>query len=469
MISSDIYAEDVASGTYGDNLTWVLDDEGTLTISGTGDMQSYKSKYHKNRPWYSKLDLIKKIVIQKGVTSIGDYAFYSCENLKSIKIPDSVTHIGYCAFGGCTSLSGITIPDSVTSIDYFTFWHCKSLTSVTLSNNVPIIGRAMFFGCTSLTNVTIPNGVTMIYQDAFGNCSSLCSVTIPDSVTNIDYYAFQNCSSLASVTLPDSMVVLGGYSFRGCTSLDNITIPESVIMIYEGAFDDCSNLNTITLKCEPPKIITEVFSNFKGIIKYPCNSTLWTEDERSKWSREATWETGHEEAEIISRTDATCTESGAVTFECKDCGKTVSEIIPAGHIYDDWKTTIQATEITAGERRRTCKVCGNEERRIIDPLEPTLFGIVVTKPEVAKRSVTIKWKMISKWKQEKMAYIQIQYSTNKNFDSNVKTVTADKTATSKVIKKLKSKKTYYFRIRAYNKTNGQVHISDWSSIKAKVK
>ena len=121
-----------------DNLTWTLDADGTLTISGTGAMKNYD--YDSNQsPVYNNSD-VKKIVIEDGVTSIGDYAFRGCSSLTSITLPDSVTSIGDCAFVFCVGLSSITLPDSVTSIGDSAFKNCSSLTSITIPDSVTSIG-----------------------------------------------------------------------------------------------------------------------------------------------------------------------------------------------------------------------------------------------------------------------------------------------------------------------------------------
>ena len=152
------------------NLTWTLYEDGTLTISGTGAMKSYRND---DSPAVQKKDNVKKVVIEDGVTSIGESAFYSCKSLTSITIPDSVTSIGFTAFYACSSLTSITIPGSVTSME-----------------------RSAFEFCTGLKSVTISDGVTSIGESAFINCYSLTSITIPDSVTSIENYAFANCSKL---------------------------------------------------------------------------------------------------------------------------------------------------------------------------------------------------------------------------------------------------------------------------------
>ena len=263
-----------SSGTTGD-CTWTLDDDGVLTISGNGKMGDYDYNYN-NQPWRGVIS----VIIEQGVTSIGDYAFSGCESLTSITIPDSVTSIGNWAFFRCTSLTSITIPNSVTSIGDYAFYDCTSLTSITIPGSVTSIGDQAFLYCKSLTSITIPGSVTSIGDDAFSGCESLTSITIPDSVTSIGYGAFAYCTSLASIyvnpnnktydsrnncnaiiqtdtntliagcrttVIPDSVTSIGDDAFSGCTSLSSITIPDSVTSIGVQAFCYCTSLTSITI------------------------------------------------------------------------------------------------------------------------------------------------------------------------------------------------------------------------------
>lgn len=124
-------------------IEWTLSDDGTLTISGTGDMPDYgdvgpyKARTFKIAPWFSQKNKIKKVVIEDGVTSIGNEAFYECDSITSITIPNSVTSIGEAAFDDCSSLTSITIPDSVTSIGDYAFYGCGDLTSITFEGSTP--------------------------------------------------------------------------------------------------------------------------------------------------------------------------------------------------------------------------------------------------------------------------------------------------------------------------------------------
>ena len=270
LLPATALAADIAdSGTCGaegdgSNLTWTLDSDGVLTISGSGDMYDY-GYGSSDAPWHGR---VKSAVIAEGVTSIGGCAFYDCRSLTSVTIPDSVTRIGSFAFDNCRSLTSVTIPNGVTSIgtaafDYCTslisvtipdsvtsigdgaFSNCKSLTSVAIPDSVTSIGDSAFSYCTSLTSVTIPDSVTSIGYNAFGSCESLTSVTIPDSVTSIGDFAFSYCESLTSVTIPDSVTLIDNYAFYYCTSLTSVTIPDSVTSIGDGAFASCTSLTGI--------------------------------------------------------------------------------------------------------------------------------------------------------------------------------------------------------------------------------
>ena len=234
----------VASGTCGDNLTWKLDDEGTLTISGKGAMTEWVNS--DSAPWKTYSNTINKVVIQPGVTSIGGHAFSKCKNLTSITIPEGVTSIEGGVFYKCSSLTSITIPESVTSIGWYAFQGCSSLTSITIPEGVTSIGKNEFSGCKNLTSITIPEGVTIIEAEAFRGCSSLTSITIPEGVTNIGENAFRGCSSLTSITIPKGVTSIEWGTFRGCSSLKSITIPERVTSIGEYAFYACDGLIDVT-------------------------------------------------------------------------------------------------------------------------------------------------------------------------------------------------------------------------------
>ena len=299
------------------NLTWKLDADGTLTISGTGAMKNYNSDDNRS-PVFKNLN-VKKIVIEDGVTSIGEKAFSACKSLTSITIPDSVTSIGKGAFS-YTGLKSITIPDSVTSIGNSTFFNCKSLTSITIPDSVTSIGYEAF-SYTGLKSITIPDSVTSIGESAFSGCWDLTSITIPDSVTSIRNYAFNNCKNLTSITIPDSVTSIGNSAFRYCSSLTSITIPDSVTSIGASAFGYCSDLISITIPDSVTSIRDSAFNNCDSLqtISLGCGSAL----KRSDFGKQG--DLVSYASHILKKTAAkaaTCTEDGNKEYwTCEHCGK----------------------------------------------------------------------------------------------------------------------------------------------------
>ena len=281
------------SGTCGANLTWNLTD-GVLTISGTGNMYDYSVYSYFEIPWIKSMGTIGRIVIENGVTSIGNWAFFSCGDLTSATIGNSVTSIGEGAFSGCSSLTSITIPNSVTSIGMYAFHACSSLpiiedvryadtylieavdtslSTYTIKDGTKWIGSLAFFECSSLTSVNIPNSVTSIGESAFLGCSSLTSVTIGNGVTSIGEGAFYGCSSLTSVTIPNSVTSIGGDAFYGCSGLKNLILGANLKTIETNAFKDCSVLETITCYSMRPPTVNKAFPNllYSTIIYVPAD------------------------------------------------------------------------------------------------------------------------------------------------------------------------------------------------------
>ncbi len=262
----------VESGQCGDNLTWELDSEGTLTISGTGDMHDYSDTPDNFTPWFENRGLIKTINICNGVTSIGSHAFMSCTELSSVSIPNSLTTIGSDAFNWCTSIENITIPNNVVVVGDRAFDGCLSLANISLSNSLVEIGINPF-GDTAYSNdianwednvlyiekylicatsavnanYTIKSGTTLIAPYAFSDCNELKSVIIPDSVKSIGEYAFGGCTELTNIDIGTGVISIDDGAFTNCTKLEQIVIPNNVTNIGNSAFYGCTNISNVTL------------------------------------------------------------------------------------------------------------------------------------------------------------------------------------------------------------------------------
>ena len=219
------------SGTTGD-CTWALDNNGTLTIKGSGMMENYNYE-EPYVPW--DIYAVKRVIIEDGVKNIGNYAFYNCKKLTEVTIPDSVTSIGYCAFEYCEKLTSVVIPGSVTSIGYDAFSSCKSLASVVIPDSVTKLGNSAFSYCSNLTSVIIGDGLNCIGEYAFFRCEKLSSFTIGKNVTSIEWHALQSGESLKSITIPASVTFidqnsLGYYLKSGMT----LKVADFTIYGYNG-------------------------------------------------------------------------------------------------------------------------------------------------------------------------------------------------------------------------------------------
>ena len=238
LLQGGVFAEETASGTCGDNATWVLDNNGTLTISGSGAMKS-------GSPWGEYKDNITSVVIESGITNIGDQAFQGCRNLTTVQVGDTVNEIGAFAFDKCVSLSSINLPAGVTVIDFGAFQYCSALTSIDLPEGLTKI-ESMAFSCAGLTSLTLPASVQSIEGEAF-SATKLTSFSWPEQITTIPYSAFESCSLLTSIEIPDTVQTIESRAFSYCDGLTSFTIPDGVSIIDEETFKKCSNLNSVVI------------------------------------------------------------------------------------------------------------------------------------------------------------------------------------------------------------------------------
>ena len=231
---------------------------GTLGLGNNSSLYSVMGSTGNNGRVYC--NMLQKVEIGGGITSIGTYAFYYCHSLASIVIPNSITSIGNYAFRNCNSLASIVIPEGVTSIGNNTFYNCYSLSSINIPEGITSIGNNTFYYCYSLSSVVIPRSVTSIGNNAFYYCYSLSSVVIPRSVTSIGSYAFQQCSSLSSIVIPNSVTSIGNSAFNNCYSLSSAVLPNSVVSIENAAFANCYSLSSIAIPSDVTSIGSSVFS-----------------------------------------------------------------------------------------------------------------------------------------------------------------------------------------------------------------
>ena len=207
----------------GKNVAWTLTKADVLTIIGTGAMADMV--YVSKQPWYGARERIPSVVVEKGVTHIGNNSLRGLSKMTSLSLPEGLQTIGNNAFSSDNneSFTSVTIPASVTSIGTYAFQSCNGLTSITIPASVTNIGEYAFVNCSKLSTFTIPAGVTSIYRNTFAGCSSLGSIDIPAGVTSIGQYAFINCSELATVTL-NSNPSIGTYAFYNIKAGASVTM-----------------------------------------------------------------------------------------------------------------------------------------------------------------------------------------------------------------------------------------------------
>ena len=278
-----------AEGTCGENLTWTLNENGTLTISGEGDMENYyvlvssePTDKLTNTPW-DDLKSIRKIVIEEGVKSIGNFAFADCQNLKSVTIPDSVTNIGEHAFYRCSTLETVTIPESVTSIGKGAF-NSSGISEFEINNpkcviadssdvfpeNAVILGYEgstaqkyaekynRKFNAIPTTDATGTlneeftwelNSEGILYITGFGAmddytdsnpwgeyADKITSVYFYGNVTSIGKNAFSHCKNLEFVDIDESIEFIDMDAFSGCNKLDYLNFHgNKKCVIYDNA------------------------------------------------------------------------------------------------------------------------------------------------------------------------------------------------------------------------------------------
>lgn len=299
-LTAEIFAADIIDSGYcggegnGTNLTWTLDSDGVLTISGNGEMRETQAAM----PWYRRKSTIETVVIENGVTSIGQNAFDGCWNCTSVSIPDGVKKIGINAFRSCWKLASITIPNSVTSIEIGAFGDCRTLTTVYIPSSVTSITGSPFDYCYSLVSIVvdeenlkydsrnscnaiidteanilvsgcqstiIPDDIVGIGERAFLGCSSLKKIDIPNSVLSIGQLAFTNCVGLTNVVIPNGIETIGSQAFEGCTSLTHVIIPNSVKNIGDYVFDHCTNLSSVSIPNSVTSIVCGMFKDCSSL------------------------------------------------------------------------------------------------------------------------------------------------------------------------------------------------------------
>ena len=272
----DAFAADT-SGKCGDNVSWELDDKGTLTVSGEGAMTDYVSEGEPVSPFTGLGDAVKAVKIEPGVTSVGDNAFYECYNVTGVTLPEGLTRIGESAFYYCRELTEIMVPDSVTEIGRRAFRGCTALETIALPDNVACIGEKAFAdtawygaqpdGIVYLgkalvaykgemprnTEVTVADGTLLIADEAFWSYERMTGLTLPEGLLYVGEDAFYECDGFTELRVPDGLLTIGERAFY-CCGLETVSLPKSLTAIGKAAFKGSDSLKSVFV----PTAVTEI-------------------------------------------------------------------------------------------------------------------------------------------------------------------------------------------------------------------
>ena len=331
---TQVFADDegvVESGKCGDDLTYTItgDDANgyTLTISGTGDMYDYT--WDENAPWYDERKNVVKVVIEDGVTSIGNYSFYYYVKLKTIEIKSEINRIGDGAFYSCKNMNAVKLPESVTNIGYSAFDGCSSLEEIVIPDGIDSIGEYAFSNCWKLTLVTIPEGIARIYKSTF--------------------YA----SRLEVIRFTGSEEEWNQFDFEA-SDINNATVYYNYDPNHTHSYEE-SIIKEATCVETGEKILVCKF----------CGES----------SKEEIPATGHTIV-IDPALEATCVQPGKTEgSHCSICGEVILEqkSVPAlGHMWDEGTITKEPTCTENGEKTYTCSRCNEIKIERIAKIEHTI-------------------------------------------------------------------------------------------------
>ena len=395
------------------NDVWVTFDDstGTATISGTGDMWDYYENGYDYTNKYQNpfigISGIKKIIVENGVTTIGNYllqgynnkdsieevriegnitkignyAFDNCSNLAKINFKEGINEIGRYAFENCEKLETVVLPDTVKTLGKYCFSRCYALSKLSLSNSLKDIPERAFLYCQNIDGVLLPEKLESIGDGAFCGCSSIQEIVFPASIKSMGEISFADCEKLENVVFEEG--VTGNLSFqmfRECNKLESIVVPKSITSIEVQAFLDCKNLATVVVMGNTTRVSNpfEQCPNLRTIKGYSCSYIKQYYDSLSKDQKDQItfeafegkfhqWST---EIEVIK--EPTCTEKGIKANKCNICGvidESSKEEIPAyGHKWNNGVITKQATETEEGEIKYTCWRCNATKTETIPKL-----------------------------------------------------------------------------------------------------
>ncbi len=368
----------------GETAAFSLERDGTVTIVGEGstyDFYPSDSIEHDGAPWQYWGEHVNKLVVEEGITRLGDAACFKLPNLQTLVLPDTLTTIGERVFDNCPALTTVELPEGLTKLERGAF-NYSGIENLTLPNTLTHIYDEAFRGCEKLKAVTIPESVTYIGTYAFSGCDSLTSIVIPANVTAMgtDCFAFcenlekaelycptipsslfLTCDKLSQVTLHGTVTKISNFGLRGMKALKEIVIPASVTYIGYGVFNENDIMDTVYFRGNAPEFDSSAFQGSVLTAYYPKTNSSWDRDVKKNYGGTITWEpytiecTEHTYSSVV--TDPTCEEQGYTTHICANCGDSyVDDYVDAlGH--DLVSTVTEPTCYSEGWTMHQCSRC----------------------------------------------------------------------------------------------------------------
>lgn len=444
---------------------------------------------------------LKTVKIPDTVTRIGGYAFAGCSNIKRMVLPASVEEIDDYAFGYCEKLAGIDIPEGVKKLGDIVFDNCSSLARVSVPSSLEEMGDCCFMSCTALKTVDIspsnncfvcvdgviyskdmtdlvcclpavyrdtyrmPDTVTTVRMWAFYECSRIKDIKCADGIKRLEEETFFGCTALESITLPSDLEYIDNHVFTYCGSIQSLVIPEKVVDAIGFPFTSMTDLTAV----EIPKGLTIIWEGaFDGDRNLRDVYFTGTKEEWNRRNYRKEFERDnikiHFESHMPSRKKIDTAKTSTVP----------NKIYTGKYQKPDVKVTLSGKAL----KKDTDYILDYSNNKNVGRAEVHVLGIgkytgKITigfniKPKSVKLVKVTSGKRYLKAKWKKGAGItgyEIQYGLKKSFRRS-KTVTVKKrTVTSKKIKKLKSRKKYYVRVRAYKKIGKKKYVSAWSRAK----
>ena len=254
--------------------------------------------YHNSNPMnsikyedrYTKLyvdgEIITDLVIPEGITKIGRYSFYFCQQFTSVSIPNTVTEIGREAFYGCLNLSGLQLPNSVTTIGPYAFGFCFRIKDLQIPNSVTTIGERAFLQG-RMKSIVIPNSVTNVGKEIFCACTGVEYLNI-DVLPSLIGDNQNIATSLKTLIFGDHVTEIDHNMFQLSTELTSVTLGSSVTNVIDNAFMQCQNLSSIYLRsATPPTLGEDVFHSdaYEKAIVYVPEGSVDSYKQDASWSK----------------------------------------------------------------------------------------------------------------------------------------------------------------------------------------